>query len=94
MGDVLAVSTGGLAGTGLLLLLCMVACPLIMGVMMWLQRRRGSAPASASDGVAASGRSPSGEAASKQRELLRLRGEIDQLHAAEADTRPGRTRPR
>ncbi|SDY65585.1 hypothetical protein SAMN05661080_04176 [Modestobacter sp. DSM 44400] len=95
MVDVLAASAG-LGGSGVVLVLCLVACPLIMGVMMWAMRRGAdeSAPASTGHGANGPNRSASGEVSGKQRELVRLRAEIDQLRAGEADARRGRTRPR
>ncbi|MDA8355573.1 MAG: DUF2933 domain-containing protein [Actinomycetota bacterium] len=80
MADVLAVIGGGSS----LLILCVLACPLMMGVMMWGMRRGGNA----------SQQPPSVPMAdpAKAAELARLRSEIDQLKAAKADTggRPAR----
>lgn len=72
MADVLAVVGGG----SLLLGLCVLGCPLMMGVMMW-GMRRGSSPQQAPDASVAD--------PGKQAELARLRAEIDQLKAAQAE---------
>ena len=95
MVDVLAASAGA-AGSGVVLVLCLVACPLIMGVMMWTMRRRAdeSVPAPTGHGAAGPNLSPSGGMSGEQRELVRLRAEIDQLRAGEADAGRGRPRPR
>ncbi|MHB1865580.1 MAG: hypothetical protein ACYCPS_05510 [Candidatus Saccharimonadales bacterium] len=75
MTDVLAVAGGS---SGLLLGLCVLACPVIMGAMMWGMRRGGGgSPQPPTDSTA----DPA-----KQAELARLRAEIDQLKAAKADT--------
>ena len=75
MTGVLAVFGGS---SGLLLGLCVLACPVIMGAMMWGMRRGGSgSPQPPTDSRAEP---------AKQAELARLRSEIDQLKAAEADT--------
>ncbi|MDA8283231.1 MAG: hypothetical protein M0Z42_08050 [Actinomycetota bacterium] len=76
MTDVLAVV--GIGGSGLLVGLCVVACPVIMGAMMWKMNRGMSSPQQPSS-------APMVDPA-KQAELARLRAEIDQLKAGDADT--------
>lgn len=65
-----------LGGGSLLIGLCVLACPLIMGAMMWGMRRGSSASQQASD-------APAAEPA-RQAELARLRAEIDQLKSTQA----------
>lgn len=80
MTNLLAVIGGG----SLLIGLCALACPVGMGVMMWMMNRGGSRPQQTPpEGM------PDPE---KTAELARLRAEIDQLKAAETDPggRPSR----
>lgn len=72
MADVFAVGGGSL-----LLGLCVLACPLMMGAMMW-GMRRASRRQQPPDAPMAD---PSNRA-----ELAHLRAEMDQLKAAQADT--------
>ncbi|MET9833553.1 hypothetical protein ABZ078_30570 [Streptomyces sp. NPDC006385] len=83
MTNLLAAAGGGLASGGTLLVLCLVACPLIMGVMMWFSRRRDGGSQQTPTGQP--GRTKAESA--KQAELVRLEAEIDQLRAAENDAR-------
>lgn len=53
--------------------LALLACPVGMGVMMWMMMRGHKAQPEA------------GDAAAKQAELARLQAQIDQLKAAERD---------
>lgn len=54
--------------------LALLACPVVMGGMMWMMMRGGSKD------------QPSGaEAADKQAELTRLQAQIDQLQARDRD---------
>jgi len=64
--------------------LAILACPVGMGLMMWFMMRGSKQPASPE--------SPPPDAGA---ELARLRAEIDQLHAAQRETRttPQDTRP-
>ena len=55
----------------------LLACPLVMGAMMWMMTRRGKAQPGDADG--------------KRAELARLEAQIDQLRAGQAD--PSRTEP-
>lgn len=77
MADVLAVLGGG----SLLIGLCVLACPLMMGAMLWGMRRGPGASQHAPDAPAAD--------PTEQAELARLRFEIGQLKAAQADTTEG-----
>lgn len=71
-----------LIGPGLLYGLAALACPVGMGAMMWFMMRGGRAgqPMGQPQTPAGSGPEPGKEA-----ELARLRAEIDQLKAAQAD---------
>jgi predicted aminopeptidase len=61
--------------------LALLACPVGMGVMMWMMMRmQGSAGAAAPE-------SPAETTVGKQAELVKLRAEIDQLRAEGADRR-------
>lgn len=82
MTDVLAVVGGG---SSLLIGLCVVACPAMMGVMMWMGRRGAQSSQQAP---------PPMPDPAKGAELARLRAEIDQLKAAEAHPGDHPTRPR
>lgn len=55
----------------------LLACPLVMGAMMWMMTRRGKAQP--------------GDAEAKRAELARLEAQLDQLRGGEAD--PSRTGP-
>ncbi|WP_331753174.1 hypothetical protein OG440_39515 (plasmid) [Streptomyces sp. NBC_00637] len=73
----LLAAGGGLAGGGALLVLCLVACPLIMGAMAWSGRRaERKATRTSTDNPA-----KPGAKSAKQAELVRLQAEIDQLRA-------------
>lgn len=76
MTDVLAVAGGS---SGLLLGLCVLACPVIMGAMMWGMRRGGGGSQQPPAAPMADRADPA-----KQAELARLRAEIDQLKAGQA----------
>ncbi len=62
------------------LVLALLACPVGMGLMMWVMMRGGN-------GRSASGtaRPPGDRAPGEQAELVRLQAELDQLQAAERD---------
>jgi hypothetical protein len=69
--------------TVILLGLCAVACPVLMFAMMRMGRQGGSSP----------GQAPTAAAdPAKGAELARLRAEIDQLKAGEADRGEGPAR--
>lgn len=59
-----------------LLALVLLACPVGMGLMMWMMRRDDARPTDP-------------EAAAKEAELTRLRAEIDHLRAERNRSRPG-----
>lgn len=63
--------------------LALLACPVGMGLMMWMMMRM-QGPAAAEK--------PAETTAEKQAELVKLRAEIDQLRAARNDYR-GESRP-
>jgi len=75
MSHLVAAAAGGGLPIGLIGL-CALACPVIMGVMMWRMNRGGK---SSRQRPSAPMADPAGEA-----ELAGLRAEIDQLKAAEA----------
>ena len=69
-----------------LYLLALLACPVGMGLMMWMMMRmQGPAGAVAPE-------SPGETAVGKQAEVVKLRAEIDQLRAERADRR-GESKP-
>lgn len=57
--------------------LAVLACPLGMGLMMWLMMRGGHGPTAAAASLT-----------DNRAELARLRAEIDQLQAAQRDAAP------
>ncbi|GAA3137480.1 putative iron-regulated membrane protein [Kribbella aluminosa] len=96
MTNLVAEVSGGLAGGSLVLVLCMAACPLIMGGLMWVARRRDSTSQQTPTGKAGRpGVVPAKRTMSaKQAELVRTRAEIDRLRAAENAARKAQKRSR
>lgn len=69
-----------------LYLLALLACPVGMGLMMWMMMRM-QGPAGS-----AAAQNPAETTVEKQAELVKLRAEIDQLRAERADRR-GESKP-
>lgn len=84
----------GLVAPGALYGLAALACPVGMGVMMWLMMRggrhnqqMGQPPMPMGSSFASGG--PFGFEAEREAELARMRAEIDQLRAAQAERDAG-----
>ena len=69
-----------------LYLLFLLACPVGMGLMMWMMMRMQG------PGAGTPAEKPAETTAAKQAELVRLRAEIDQLRA-ERDDQRGESKP-